>query len=214
MRRRGRQSALCAVATVALLVACARYARAEDGGTSAAAARGVNELGLWGGGSVASSTMIGKWTDFDFGLLAFRYARTLWRDDAVSLAWTADAIPLALISLDRGGSPGDTGGPKDTVYGAGIAPIGLRLAYEGFARWRPYFASSVGFLMFEERVPATGTKFNYTWEFGVGAQVFLTGTQAITLGYEFHHLSNAYSGEENPGFDSNVLYAGWTMLWP
>jgi len=205
---------------IALLAACAcvRHAYAADGGTAggtvAAPVRGPNEIGVWGGGSVASSTMIGKWTDFDFGLLAFRYARMLWRNDAVSLAWTADAIPLALISLDRGGSPDNTGGPKDTVYGAGIAPIGLRLAYEGFAHWRPYFASSVGFLMFEERIPATGTKFNYTWEFGVGTQLFLTETQAITLGYEFHHLSNAYSGEENPGFDSNVLYAGWTMLWP
>lgn len=205
---------LCAVAALVLIVACVPSRPLAQDAPAPPAARGPNELGVWGGGSVASSTLIGKWTDFDFGLLSLRYARNLWRDDALALDWTVDAIPLALISLDRGGSPGNTGGPKDTVYGAGIAPIGLRLAYEGFDHWRPYFASSVGFLMFEERIPATGTKFNYTWEFGVGAQLFVTDDQAITLGYSFHHLSNAYSGEENPGFDSNILYAGYSIFLP
>ncbi len=179
---------------------------------SAAPVRGPNELGVWGGGSVASSTLIGKWTDFDFGMLAFRYARTLWSNDVLALDWTVDGVPMALLSLDRGGEPGDTGGPKDVVYGAGIAPIGLRLSYDGFDSWRPYFASNVGFLMFEERVPATGTKFNYTWDFGVGAQIFVAGDQAISFGYDFKHISNAYSGEENPGFDANMLYVGWSIF--
>lgn len=177
-----------------------------------AATRGPNELGVWGGGSVASSTMIGKWTDFDFGTFAFRYARTLWSNGTIALDWTVDGVPLALISLDRGGEPGNTGGPKDVVYGAGIAPIGLRLDYEGFGWWRPYFATNVGFLMFEERIPATGTKFNYTWDFGVGAQLFVADDQAITLGYDFKHISNAYSGEENPGFDANLFYVGWSIF--
>lgn len=196
------------------MVGALPVASAQEMGGPSVPARTPNEIGVWGGGSVASSTMIGKWTDFDFGLLALRYARQLWGNDVVALDWTVDGIPMALLSLNRGGSPGNTGGPKDTVYGAGIAPIGLRLAYEGFEGWRPYLASSVGFLMFTERVPATGTKFNYTWEFGVGAQAFVTDDQAITLGYQFHHLSNAYSGETNPGFDSNILYAGWSIFLP
>lgn len=177
-----------------------------------AAARAPNEIGLFGGGSVASSTLIGKWTDFDFGLLAFRYARNLWGDGTFALDWTVDAIPLALLALDRGGQPGQDNGPKEVVYGAGIAPIGLRFDYDGLGWWRPYVASSVGFLMFEERVPATGTKFNFTWDFGVGAQFFVTDEQAITLGYDFHHISNAYTGSSNPGFDSNIIYAGYSFF--
>jgi len=179
---------------------------------SAAPRRGPNELGAWGGGSVASTTMIGKWTDFGYGQAAFRYARALWSNDVLALDWTVDAIPLALLSLDRGGSPGSGGGPKDVVYGAGIAPIGLRLAYEGFTGWRPYFATNVGFVMFEERVPATGTKFNYTWDFGVGVQIFVRDDQALTLGYDWKHVSNAYSGETNPGFDASILYIGYSYF--
>ena len=77
------------------------------------------------GGSIASSTMPGNWTDFDFGMAAFRYARTLWSGGAFARDWTIDAVPLALIALDRGGEPDKANGTKDVVYGAGIAPIGL-----------------------------------------------------------------------------------------
>ena len=184
---------------------------AEDA-ASGAPTRGPNEFGAWGGGSVASTTMIGKWTDFGYGQAAFRYARTLWSNDAFAIDWTVDAIPLALLSLDRGGSPGNEGGTKDVVYGAGIAPIGLRFDYDGFGWWRPYFATNVGFVMFEERVPSTGTKFNYTWDFGVGAQLFVRDDQAVTLGYDWKHISNAYSGRTNPGFDANMLYIGYSFF--
>jgi hypothetical protein len=197
-----------------LLLVAAGRAGAQVPGPSAtgAAARGPNEIGLWGGGSVASATMIGQWTDFDFGMLAVRYARGLWRDGSFSLDWTVDGVPLALISLDRGGQPKQANGPKEVVYGAGLAPIGLRLGYDAFGWWRPYFATNIGFLMFEERVPASGTKFNYTWDFGLGAQVFVGDDQALTLGYDFKHISNAYSGEDNPGFDANLLYIGYSFF--
>src|SRR5262245_2014052 len=81
--------------------------------SSAAASRGPNEFGVWGGGSVGSATMIGRWTDFNFGMLALRYARNLWRNDAFALDWTVDGVPLALIALDRGGQPKQSNGPKE-----------------------------------------------------------------------------------------------------
>ena len=200
------------VLVLSLLPAPTFAEESSDTVAETSATRGPNEFGVWGGGSVASTTLIGRWTDFDYGQLAFRYARNLWGNGTFALDWTVDAIPLALISLDRGGQPAHNDGPKDVVYGAGIAPIGLRFDYDGFGWWRPYFATNVGFLMFQDRIPTTGTKFNYTWDFGVGAQLFLTDDQAITLGYDYKHISNAYSGETNPGFDSNILYVGYAFF--
>lgn len=200
------------VAGMFLTVALASRAYGDETPSATAPQRGANEFGAWGGGSVASTTMIGKWTDFGYGQAAFRYARTLWSNDAFAIDWTVDAIPLALLSLYRGGSPGNESGPKDVVYGAGLAPIGLRFDYDGFGWWRPYFATNVGFVMFEERVPSTGTKFNYTWDFGVGCQLFVRDDQALTLGYDWKHISNAYSGRTNPGFDANMLYVGYSFF--
>ena len=201
-----------AVGVVVVLASPTSTPAQETTTREATSTRGPNEFSLWGGGSVAPATMIGRWTDFDFGLVALRYARTLWTYDSFALDWTVDGIPMALISLDRGGQPNQSGGPKQMVYGAGLAPIGLRVDYDGFGWWRPYFATNVGFLMFTERVPATGTKFNYTWDFGLGSQFFVTDDQAISLGYDFKHISNAYSGQTNPGFDANIFYVGYSFF--
>jgi hypothetical protein len=208
----GRGAAVVLVVLALGIAPAPCFAQPGDGPTTVA--RGPNELGIWGGGAVATSTLIGRWTDFDFGELAFRYARNLWGNGDFSLDWTVDAVPLALISLDRGGEPAHNAGPQSTVYGAGIAPIGLRVDYDGLGWCRPYFATNVGFLMFEDRIPATGTKFNYTWDFGVGAQFFVTDDQALSFGYDFKHISNAYAGQTNPGFDSDILYVGYSFFFP
>lgn len=156
---------------------------------------------------MSPSTLIGKWESFDFQLAALRYGRTLWTDRRFSFDWTIDAIPVALLSLDRSGGSGD----RDTVYGAGLAPLGFRFDYEDLGWFRPYLAASGGFLYFAERVPASAVKFNFTYDFGLGTQIFFTPDRAVTLGYAYHHISNGGIGSSNPGFDSNLLYAGFSI---
>jgi opacity protein-like surface antigen len=189
---------------VALLGAASAAPGAEEEG------RGANELSLWGGGSVGATTMIGKSTGFDFGLAAVRYGRRLWSNDALSFDWTIDAIPLAFLTLDR--SPGAESGHRESVYGAGLSPIGWRLDVERLRWVRPYFAANGGFLYFEDRVPARGVKFNFTYDFGVGAQVPVTPDTAVTLGYSYFHISNGGLGNSNPGFDANLLYLGISLF--
>jgi hypothetical protein len=55
-------------------------------------------------------------------------------------------------------------------------------------------------------------KFNFTYDFGVGAQVPLTADTAVTLGYSYFHISNAGLGRSNPGFDANLLYLGVSLF--
>jgi hypothetical protein len=205
------RSALVLTTAVALLSAASPPpAPAASAGVGTADARGPNEFSLWGGGSVGATTMIGKSTGFDFGLAAVRYGRRLWTNDALSFDWTIDAIPLAFLTLDR--SPGQESGHRESVYGAGLTPIGWRLDVERLRWVRPYFAANGGFLYFEDRVPARGVKFNFTYDFGVGAQVPLTPDTAVTLGYSYFHISNAGLGNSNPGFDANLLYLGVSLF--
>ena len=172
--------------------------------------RGKNEIGIWGGGSVAATPLIGTTSDFDFGLAALRYGRRLWENEALSFDWTVDVVPLAILSLDR--SPSSAGTEHDAVYGAGLAPIGFRISYDALDWCRPYFAASGGFLAFAERVPAAGAKFNFTYDFGVGAQIPLTARTAATIGYSYYHISNGDIADSNPGFDANLLYVGFSLF--
>jgi opacity protein-like surface antigen len=206
--RRRRYRLLLSLVTILAALAGPVVSRGED--ATPASGRGKNEFGLWGGGSVAATPMIGKSTGFNFGLAALRYGRTLWKNGALAFDWTVDAIPVAILSLDR--APDSADKQRATVYGAGLAPIGFRIAYDALGWCRPYFAASGGFLAFTERVPATGSKFNFTYTFGVGAQVPVTADAAVTIGYTYYHISNGGIGESNPGFDSNILYAGFSIF--
>ena len=57
-----------------------------------------------------------------------------------------------------------------------------------------------------------GKQFNFTFDFGGGIQLFTKNHNAVTLGYKYDHISNAYRGQINPGFDSNVFYVGFSFF--
>ncbi|HEY7165626.1 MAG TPA: acyloxyacyl hydrolase, partial [Candidatus Binatia bacterium] len=80
---------------------------------------------------------------------------------------------------------------------------------------KPFIAASVGFLYFTDDVPVPdSSRFNFTPEVGVGVQFFLTPKQAVTVGYKYFHISNAGTGDRNPGLDNNVIYAGYSFFTP
>jgi Lipid A 3-O-deacylase (PagL) len=178
---------------------------------TASVERGNEELGLWGGASIGSATLIGRRTNFDFDLAALRYGRSLWRKGIFRFDWTADLVPVAFLTLDRA-RQGEPPGRRESVYGAGISPLGFRLDFELSSWLRPYVAATGGLLYFTERIPPEGQKFNFTYDFGAGAQIFVLPDRAFSLGYRYQHISNAGLSDSNPGFDSNVLYMGFSLF--
>ncbi|HYC21730.1 MAG TPA: acyloxyacyl hydrolase [Candidatus Bathyarchaeia archaeon] len=179
--------------------------------TGADSQHGREEFGIWGGGSIGTSTLIGRRPDLDFDLGALRYGRSLWRKGKLGFDWTADVVPVAFLTLDRS-RPGEPSSGRESVYGAGISPLGFRFDFELLSWLRPYAAATGGLLYFADRIPAAGTKFNFTYDFGAGAQIFVLPDRAFTLGYRYQHISNAGLSDSNPGFDSNVLYMGFSLF--
>ena len=181
----------------------------RDRGTYALA-RGGNEFGVWAGGSPDSTELIGSTEDRKLALFALRYGRILRTWDSVSLEYTLDIFPAAVVF-----EPNRVRRGKSSFYGAGLSPLGFKINF-GQQSWiKPFIAASVGFLYFEEDVPVPGSsRFNFTPEAGLGVQFFLTPKNALTLGYKLHHMSNAYTSRSNPGMDSHVLYAGFSFFTP
>ena len=171
---------------------------------------GMNEFGLWAGGSPTSNVAIGRTPDTSLLLVGLRYGRVLKAWESVSLQYTLDILPAAVVfqsnSVRRGGG---------TIYGAGVTPFGLKLNF-GQQSWiKPFVAASVGFLYFTDDVPVPDSAhFNFTPEVGLGAQFFLTPKRAVTVGYKYFHISNAGTGRRNPGLDNNVIYAGYSFFTP
>ncbi len=183
--------------------------------------KGANEFGVWGGGSFHSSTLVGKVEDAKLGIVGLRYARVLKVREGYSLKYTVDAIPVVALSFPRLELFQTGPGPQDftvrltraAVYGAGLAPLGVQLNLGPHKRRQPFLQTSGGFAYMAESVPDSGGKqFNFTVDLGGGVQVFTRSHRAFTIGYRYHHLSNGYRGQANPGFDSNVFYAGFSIF--
>lgn len=176
--------------------------------------KAVNEFGFWGGGSFSAPTLIGSTEGARFGLVGFRYARVLARGDNLALKYTLDAVPLAALSFP-GVEPGPGGGRRvrRTITGAGLSPVGFQLNFRRRERVQPFAQGSGGFLYFGERVPEEcGAQFNFTADFGGGVQWKTGARRAWTIGYRYHHVSNGYRADGNPGFDSNIFYVGFSIF--
>jgi opacity protein-like surface antigen len=194
------------------LVCCTPLHGAEPpaGAANYTLIKGTNEFGLWAGGSPDSTKSIGSTEDRSLLLVGLRYGRILAAWESLSLEYTLDIFPAAVVF-----EPDDVRSGNSTIYGAGLSPLGLKLNF-GQESWiKPFVAASVGFLYFQDDVPVPhSSRFNFTPEIGLGVQFFLAPKRAVTLGYKFHHMSNANTGSSNPGMDSHVIYAGFSFFTP
>jgi hypothetical protein len=172
--------------------------------------QGMNEFGLWAGGSPDSSTFIGKTEDRKLLLFGLRYGRVLAEWESTSLQYTLDIFPAAVVF-----EPERVRRGRSTIYGAGLSPLGFKINF-GQENWiKPFVGASVGFLYFQEDIPVPhSSRFNFTPEIGLGIQFFLAPKRAATIGYKFHHVSNANIGRRNPGMDSHILYGGFSFFTP
>lgn len=177
-----------------------------------------NEFGIWGGASFDNPTFIGTTTDRQLTIVGLRYSRTLWEPGNVSLRYTLDILPLEILNQPTFIScpPFYCQSGRETVYGGGINPIGLKLNFFRRSRWQPFGASTAGFVASVHKIPfdiPSGTQFNFTFDFQGGIQRFNSSrTRAWTLGYKYQHISNANRSSFNPGVDFNVLYIGYSFF--
>lgn len=176
--------------------------------------KGLNEYGVWGGGSFDSPTVLGTAEDRKFLILGFRYGRILGGSKRIAYEYTVDAVPVAVV-FQPDFARAFNRHPDHLIYGAGISPIGLKANFNRQGRVKPFVAGSAGFLYFNHPVPfdvPLATKFNFIFEFGGGVQIFTRSRRAVTLGYRWHHISNAYRSDVNPGLDANVFYVGFSLF--
>jgi len=178
-----------------------------------------NEVGAWGGISFNAPTLIGKTPSARFGSLAIRYGRVLLAGKDIAFEWTVDAVPVAVLSVERFTVvPAGAGGftvqeRRENVYGAGFSPIGLKFNFRRQHKVQPFASTTGGFLYFHEDVPVPGaTRFNFTFDFSGGVQIVNSSRRAFSVGYKYQHISNGNRSSINPGVDVQMIYAGFSVF--
>ncbi len=182
-----------------------------------------NEFAIWGGYSVGNAQMIGIETNRQLGVIALRYARTLYDKPHSSLQYTLDVVPVETVRQYTyqvcTPAPGQIGyctNGRETVYGGGVNPIGLKLNFLRVHRFQPFIASTAGFVASVRPVQVdipVGTQFNYTFDFQVGMDLFNSSrNRAWRVGYKYQHISNAYRHDYNPGVDFQVIFLSYSFF--
>jgi hypothetical protein len=222
-----------AIALVSLSI-CFTYAPAQEARTAAPSVRGgdstgadhdassgrlSSEWGVWAGGPLfVRSTRKDRSDDGRMYILGVSFARDIAVRRSYALTYTADVIPLVLLSHPRPegrqgeGSPASGPLQRSIVRGTGLAPIGFKFNFRPRSRTQPFLDLKFGFVTFNEKIPTDrGTQFNFTAQSGGGVQV-LTGLRtSFTLGSRFHHISNGGRGLTNPGFNTVMLYTAFSI---
>lgn len=157
----------------------------------------------------------------DFYEMEVHAAWTLGGDSDVAVRYTADLIPLALsthnpnaveersCTTPYSGECTYTALLTGTVYGAGLAPVGLELELFRRAPIAVRLSGALGFLWFDHAVPdPEARRFNFTVAGGASIRVAVHSTWSLELGYLRHHTSNAGTSRANPGLNANVFSFG------
>lgn len=185
-----------------------------------------NELSVLGGFAPDMPRVFGGSRRSSFGFAAVRYSRRIATSENLALKLQVDFIPLALINYEQQRfvrvSPTVLGIEREraTVYGIGLTPVSFQLNFRRRKKVQPFLNASAGMMRFAKSVPddrspvfpeRRGRQFNFTLAGGGGIEYAAESARSYTLGFKFHHISNASTGNINPGFDQNLFYFGYTF---
>ena len=217
------QRLLAVFGCVLLFAACGVAQQSATASSSGKALEpGTNQLGFWGGYSPNNPNLIGITTDRQYFEFDVQYARVLAAGDSWAFKYMVELVPAALINQPRQQQVvqgnvlvlADVPGTKRWIYGGGTSPIGLQMNFRRGHTLQPYLNGTAGMLYFTDQVPVSGSsQFNFTFGWGAGVEIWAHENQSLSLGYKFHHISNANSASRNPGADSNIFYAGYAWSW-
>jgi hypothetical protein len=191
---------------------------------------GANEYQVWTGYSPDSLTWIGKSEERRVFMAGFGWRRVIVASNSVAWKFTVDAVPITLVSQPTidgvevvqdpkkssflqcttcGGTIG-----RRTTFGLGFAPVGFEFNFRRRRRFQPIAGINGGLLHFSRDVPVPhSNNFDFTFSFMGGVQMFTSDSHSWTVGYRYHHISNANTGNPfNPGIDSNFMFVGYSFF--
>lgn len=185
-----------------------------------------NELSVWGGFAPDMPRVFGGSRPSSYGQVALRYSRRLATAGSVAIKYSIDFIPLAVLNYDR--RPIIRTSPttlvvqpqNETAYAWGLTPVGFQLHFRRKSSIQPFMSANAGLLVFNKTIPDDrsavypdrfGRQVNFTLAGGGGVDFLTESGKTFTVGFKFHHISNASTGNINPGYDQNLFYVGYTF---
>jgi hypothetical protein len=100
----------------------------------------------------------------------------------------------------------------DAAYFFGLN-AGLRYHFRTGTGFDPFLAGSFGIGVTDIGTPDATGKFQFNEQIGAGTRYFLSRHYAVTLEYDFWHISNGGIREPNDGVNAHVFSLGFAWLF-
>jgi hypothetical protein len=128
--------------------------------------------------------------------------------------YEAEVLPVAILrqpsKTDVWGNPKSSG--RDSLYGLGVSPAGMRLLWRDGKAWKPYYSVKGGLLAFNQKSLSQYSSYlNFSLQQTVGVQFRLDDRWDLRTGFEVFHFSDAFMVPSNPGLDSMAYNAALTL---
>jgi len=158
--------------------------------------------------------------------LDIRISRTIGTVKGVSYAYMFGVTPLVVAFNNEVKNPAyisPTATPniyptmRETTYGFGISPANFRFTFMPNRRVKPFLKLGAGALYFNKAMPVPyAGRYHFMGDWGGGLMIHSKNNpkRFLSLGYRYLHISNAniYGKENNPGYNANTFYIGFSFF--
>ncbi len=177
------------IALLLLAVSAAAQAAPEKGG---------HDVQIWAGGGHSVSGGRGNTGVFNAGL---RYGWILTDPHLPGFLrgrfeYAVDAVPVFLAFQ-----------PRNTAYGGGFDPLGLKWNFQRHGRISPYLELTGGVLFTSHDVPTGTNTVNFMDQAAMGMHI-LGAKHNVSLELRYMHISNAGLATPNPGINTVQVRLG------
>lgn len=124
--------------------------------------------------------------------------------------WSASWFFMQNVSMDFGLSGDAFMQPGDNAGGGG-ASLMFRWHFLARETWSVFADAGCGMMFTNEPVPNDGGRVNFTPRAGLGGTYALSDTVRLIGGLRWYHISNANTGESNPGWNALQVYGGVSL---
>ena len=160
--------------------------------------KGGHEVQIWAGGGHSVSGGRGDTGVFNAGL---RYGWILTDPHLPGFLrgrfeYAVDAVPVFLAFQ-----------PRDTAYGVGFDPLGLKWNVQRHGRISPYLELTGGVLFSSHDVPTGTNTVNFMDQAALGMHL-LGAKHNVSLELRYMHISNAGLATPNPGVNTVQVRIG------
>jgi opacity protein-like surface antigen len=95
---------------------------------------------------------------------------------------------------------------RQWTIGEGMSPVGFQWNFLPRRKLQPFLVGHGGYMYSTQAIPvAQAGNFNFTFDLGVGLELYRTKTRSIRAEYRYHHISNHDTAIENPGIDNGLF---------